>query len=773
MARQMLNGKWELFYCKDEDFYAGLSELSKMDKITGSVPGNFELDFEREGILPELLYSKNIVEVRRFEDLHLFYRRYFDADFSVADLVFEGIDTFAEIYLNGEHIHSCRSMLVAQEIKKVSLKKKGNEILVHILPAVLEGRKMPAPDYCFFLEQCYDGAYVRKAAHTYGWDIMPRAVSGGIWKDVYITPYKERKIDSFAYACRLVDGGAEVSFKIENNLPVGETAKCRIVGACKDSRFEGVAEVKDGVAEITVFVEDAYLWWPRDYGEPNLYDLSISLIVNEEQADCMERKMGIRTTELVRSSCADFDEGEFYFVINGKRVYMRGTNWVPMDAFHSRDRERIPEAFRQLWECNCNAVRLWGGNVYEDELLFELCDAHGIMIWFDFSMACALYPQDEFFQKVIAEEVETVVKKYRNYPSIVLWSGDNECDINTIHVKQDPNKMPITRVTIPSVLAKVDTTRPYLPSSPYMDEMVIKTKKPASEDHNWGDRINYRGEVYTNNKAKFISEIGFGGMVGRSSLEKFISSDQLWPWWDTVGFEGFDFENLPELDRLCVKKPKDDWLYHGGSLKTVFSPYSYRVPVMAKAAKNIFDDEGDTLDDFIKKSQIVQAEAYKFIIERRRLRKHNEGGVLWWNLIDGWPQNSCAVVDYYYHRKLAYYYIQTSQQSVAVMVDSESGDNKDIYIVNDSQSDVTLSICIRDIITKQVVFEDEIKAKANESTKIGAFLAENKFSFYEIAWKGTKNGYNHFITYTNTMKLDEYMQCLQKSLYREKVGCFK
>ena len=772
MEKQYLNGKWELFYCKDEAFSGDLTAIESMSKVEGSVPGNFELDFERAGILPDLLYSDNILKVRQYEDLHLFYRRSFDAEFSEADLIFEGIDTFAEIYLNGEHIHSCRSMLVAQTVENLNLKKTGNELLVHILPTIKEGRKMPAPDYCFFVDQCYDGAYVRKASHTYGWDIMPRAVSGGIWKDVYLVEHKDLKIDEFSYTCRLTETGAEVSFDIETVLPLGANAECKVEGSCKDSRFEGVAKVENNKARVCVYVENAYLWWPRDYGNADLYDLAVTLFIGGERVDCKQRKIGIRTTELVRTSCAEFDEGAFYFVINGKRVYMRGTNWVPMDIFHSRDKERIPQAFEKLLECNCNSVRLWGGNVYEDELLFELCDKHGIMIWFDFSMACALYPQDEFFQKLIAEETEIVVKKYCNYASIVLWSGDNECDINTIYVKKDPNEMPITRVTIPQVLNRVDTTRPYLPSSPYMDEVVVKTKKSPSEDHNWGDRLDYKGETYTNNKAKFLSEIGFCGMVGRKSLEKFISPEQLWPWWDTVGFKGFEPEKLPALDRLCEKKPKDDWLYHGGSLYNHFTPYSYRIPVTAKAAEVAFGEADDTLDEFIQKSQIVQAEAYKFIVERKRMRKHNEGGVLWWNLIDGCPQNSCAVVDYYYQAKLAFYYLQASQQAVTVVMDSESGEYNDIYIVNDSQEEVCLKVCVRDVLTGETIFEGESVAKPNASTKIGKVLAKNTFSFYEIVWNGSLSGYNHFIPYSAKLDLQTYMRCLEKSEYRTKLGCF-
>lgn len=770
-----LNGEWELYFCEDSAYSGDIESFRTMQKIKGTVPGNFELDFDRAGLLPkDLFYAQNILEVRQYENLHLFYFRRFDSDVKRGDLVFEGIDTFAEIYLNGVFIHKCQSMLVAQVIKNIELKERENTLLVHILPTVLEGKKRKVPEYCFFQEQCYDGAYVRKAAHTYGWDIMPRVVSGGIWKEVYILPHKDKKIDGYFYTCSITKDLAKLVFTVECCLPESGDAECHIYGKCKDSFFEGKAAVKNGRAEVVINLEKPLLWWPRGYGEANLYDLRIDLTVQGTLKDSIKDSIGIRTVKLIRTSCSEFQKGAFYFEINDQRVYMCGTNWVPMDAFHSRDKERIPQAFELLLECNSNSVRLWGGNVYEDESFFQLCDRNGVMVWFDFSMACALYPQDAYFRGLIENEVEAVVRKFRNHACIVIWAGDNECDINTLHVKKDPNQMPVTRETIPKVLERLDGTRPYLPSSPYMDETVVSEKKCPSEDHNWGNRINFRGESFINNQAKFLSEIGFGGMVSRSSLEKFISPSMLWPWWDDAGFQNFNKENLSEIDRLCETKPKDDWLIHSGSLKKEYSPYSYRIPVIAKAASIYFGDQNDTLDDFIQKSQIVQAEAYKFIIERRRMRKHDEGGVLWWNLIDGWPQISEAVVDYYYKRKLAFYYIRQSQKDITVVMDSESGDFHDIYIVNDSQKEISLTVMVRDLKRNETKLQGNFKALANETRKIGSIPVSEEFVFYEIIWSGTDSGYNHFARLNKNTEKSDYIRCLVRSLYKEDaINCFE
>ena len=194
---------------------------------------------------------------------------------------------------------------------------------------------------------------------------------------------------------------------------------------------------------------------------------------------------------LERTSTTDQEgSGEFCFRINGQKVFAMGTNWVPVDAFHSRDEERLPEILPMLDDLGCNIVRCWGGNVYESDIFYDYCDEHGIMVWQDFSMACAAYPQDETYRKIFEPEIVSVVKRLRGRACLVLWAGDNECD----YFYDDPQKNAITRKWIPDILALYDDSRPYLPSSPYRDAEAVANGNVTPEDHLWGPRDYFKGD---------------------------------------------------------------------------------------------------------------------------------------------------------------------------------------------------------------------------------------------------------------------------------------
>ena len=248
-----------------------------------------------------------------------------------------------------------------------------------------------------------------------------------------------------------------------------------------------------------------------------------------------EMSFGIRDVELEREDPLDGKKGQFRFLINGVEVMCKGSNWVPLDAFHSRDAERYDEALALFKDVGCNIIRCWGGNVYEDHKFFDYCDRNGIMVWQDFAMACASYPEDERFQKLMAEEVKAVARKLRSHPSLIVWSGDNEVDSGA-QFHWDPDENSITRRVIPHVLHQHDWGRPYLPSSPYithaMDAAGECSQRHGShlvEDHLWGPRDYHKSDFYANNLAHFVSETGYHGCPSLESIKKFITPEKVWP----------------------------------------------------------------------------------------------------------------------------------------------------------------------------------------------------------------------------------------------------
>ena len=196
----------------------------------------------------------------------------------------------------------------------------------------------------------------------------------------------------------------------------------------------------------------------------------------------------------------------------------------------------IRKALELYKDLECNIVRCWGGNVYEDHAFFDLCDRFGLMVWQDFAIACTVHPQSPDFLEAMRVEAKAVVRKLRNHPSLILWCGDNECDLayGWAGLPSDPNTNKITRVVFPEIVATCDPHRIYIQSSPYLSP---KTKKTAADDqhmaperHLWGPRDYYKSSFFTTSTHHFVSEIGFEGVPNLSSLQKFLSPELLWPW---------------------------------------------------------------------------------------------------------------------------------------------------------------------------------------------------------------------------------------------------
>ena len=627
-----------------------------------------------------------------------------------------------------------------------------HEILVHFTPAAIRAREIPQSPFAYAFKYNSDSLYVRKAPSQYGWDIMPRAVSAGIWKHVYIDrrPAKGHVTDLYMHTIRVEEKQAVVHIVYDTCIPAGNIRNYRIkiTAVCGDSVYTHESQMWHTSRVVPCWIGSPKLWWPHNYGEPNLYDVTAELYCGEELVHSYTIRAGIRDVKLDRTSTTDKDgNGEFCFLVNGKKIFAMGTNWVPVDTYHSRDEERLPQILPMLSDIGCNIVRCWGGNVYENDIFYDYCDEHGIMVWQDFAMACAIYPQDKWFLDVIEKEATAVVKMLRNHPSIVLWAGDNECDcayVGWSGTRRDPNKNLLTRQVLPEVLRLEDWTRPYLPSSPYIDEHAFQYGGAISEDHLWGPRDYFKGNYYKNTVSHFASETGYHGCPSPESLAKYISPEQLWP---------------------CLEQT--DWLCHAACMEPRNdTSYSYRIKLMWDQVETLFGKGNKTtadLETFSQASQISQAEAKKYFIERFRLTKWRRSGIIWWNLIDGWPQISDAIVDYYLDKKLAYWYIKNSQQPVCMMFDEPVDGMAALYAVNDTREDKTLSYKVLDDMGN-VVIESTCMVKSDTSVPVWHMPVGDEKKFYTIQWTdGTIEGMNHYFTNIIDIDYDYYVDCAKKA----------
>ena len=743
-----LDGKWQLSWFKNSEYNTLNPDLSTIENIekynfntvSATVPGNFELDLFANGIIDDPYFGTNTLKMQDFECMHMVYYRTFEIcnefDITNSVLCFDAVDTISDIYVNGVWIASTDNMFIPERFDYFNNLKTGtNEIVVHIRPAAIEARKYETQMSTNAMRYNSDSLYIRKAPHMYGWDIMPRILSGGIWRSVYIEQVPKNHIDDIFMFTNNVDlankiGRGRIYFNMSIEDDSLKDYKIIIKGSCGDSSFYHEQKLWHTSGNLHYHIGNCKFWYPRNYGDPNIYNVTVELICGDTVVDTVYFNHGVRTVKLNRTSTTDKDgSGEFCFVINGQKVFAMGSNWVPVDAFHSNDAKRLPEILPMLNDIGCNIVRCWGGNVYENDIFYDFCDANGIMVWQDFAMACAAYPQDKEFLDRMEEEGIAIVKQLRNHSSIILWSGDNECDV-CAGIGRDPNKNLITRKTIPDVLDIYDFSRPYLPSSPYMDEHAYATGAPISEDHLWGPRDYFKGNYYKNTVCHFASETGYHGCPSPESLKKYISADKLWPW-----------------------QGNEEWLVHAASMEIDWkAPYAYRIKLMADQVVTLFGTQPDNLEDFSFASQISQAEAKKYFIERFRLSKWRRTGIIWWNLIDGWPQISDAVVDYYYDKKLAYYYIKRSQQPLCLMFDEDLT----LYAVNDNQTDCVGTF---KVTADKVLVESEFTVPANSSVPIWKGELTDEQIFHLIEWKsGDVCGKNHFMTNLINISFDNYKQ---------------
>ncbi|MEO6829701.1 MAG: hypothetical protein ABI164_07800 [Acidobacteriaceae bacterium] len=653
-----LDGKWKLIYFPQGKHQiadpAGLKAL-RLTSIEAIVPGEAALDLSRHGELPaDLFFGENILTLKSYELYEWWYQHEFPTPRGIdgrrLELRFQGVDCLASYWLNGKKLGETANALIEHRFDVTGKLNSSapNVLTIRLRSPIIEaaGKTYDPSDSAVVHHP--DQVWIRKAAHSFGWDIMPRAISAGLWRPVDLIAHAPNEITDIHVATESLDGGRAklaVSYELTTDLALLPQLQLRVEGRCGNATFVHTEKLHFVAGWFRIEIANPSLWWPKGYGTPNLYEVTTQLLRNNEVIASRKDFVGIRKVDFIHHDAKGLDEPpEFLFKVNDVPILCKGSNWVPLDVFHSRDVERYQQVMDLAIDIGCNILRCWGGNVYEDHIFFDICDRNGIMVWQDFAMACALYPQTPEFLEVIREEAISITRKLRNHASLLLWCGDNECDMFYQLAGLDPGNNQITRKVLPQVVAQCDPYRAYLPSSPYMSPEVISTgnKKLMPETHLWGSRDYYKSQYYLEESAPFISEAGYYGSPGLSSLKRFLDDKHLWPWQDNSW-----------------------WALH--STSTALDPVgNYR---LANGGKELFGIIPDKLEDFILLTQITEAEAIKYFVERMRLNKWRTTGMIWWNLMAGWPQINVTVVDYYFNKKLAYYYIRRVQQPICIMVD--------------------------------------------------------------------------------------------------------
>jgi beta-mannosidase len=770
-----LNGQWTLSYWKQPDKAVRSPEEMKtvqIRQISATVPGNVELDLLRAGLIKDPMTGNNINALRSWEGYEWCYSRKFTTpnleEGQHLQLWFGGIDCLADVWVNGHHIDSPENMMIehAFDITNVISRRGENTIQVIIRSATLEGQQHLLGTFSIGGFASEESSYIRKAPHTFGWDILPRLVSAGLWRNVelrILNPVRFRNLNYYVSQIDTASRNVQLFVDIQLSMPMDKFDHVR--SRLTLSRHGKVVYILDKPVVAPAFrcqwnLQHADLWWPHGYGEPALYDAKAELIDEDGHVLATDtRRIGLRTVRLdLKEINLKDNPGRFCFIVNDEPIFVRGTNWVPLDALHSRDTVHLNRMMDMAADLNINMIRCWGGNIYEDHHFFDLCDKSGILVWQDFTMGCNFYPQRDDFAKAIEDEIQSVVIKFRNHPSLALWCGNNEDDLiayqSLRHLHFDPNHDRISREVIPRVLYEFDPTRPYLPSSPYCSEMIYQhggSEELLPENHLWGPRGYYKDAFYKDATAQFCSEIGYHGCPNVESLKKMFTKNCVYPW--TKAFEW-----------------NDEWVTKSVRRFPVWGKMNDRNNLMINQIRLVFGNIPKHLDDFCFASQSVQAEAMKYFMEMWRGKKFdNKTGIIWWNLRDGWPLISDAIVDYYFSKKRAYYYLRNAERNICVFINDPEKGILPLMAANDTRHEAHGTVKVTDVESGKTIYQSNFIVPRNGKACLAKLPEPQGQGVYLIKYTVDGQEYgNHYLYGKAPYKLNDYRKWMKKTgLFKE------
>jgi beta-mannosidase len=599
---------------------------------------------------------------------------------SQTELVCDGLDLTAKIWINGKKAGSSNNMFVQSRFLISDLLKPGeNEILVTIDDGLngVQGKdleKFASSWNHYELKR----PWLRKAQQCFGWDVAPRLSTCGIWRDIYIESFDAATIrdvyvtsesetnKAFVTGAIEIEAFSDMDFILQ--FEISDNESCGIT--------EQAISVKKGrhSYKLQTALDSPKLWWPNGLGEPHLYNVSARLLSGQGKLlDIRRFKHGIRTIE-IEQQALNAEETTFTFLVNGVKVFCKGGNWVPSDCLYARiNREKEYTLLKYAKDANCNMLRVWGGGVYPDTFFYEACDELGIMVWQDFMYACGYYPDDEAdFMANAADEAEKIVRKFRNHAALALWCANNECQWMHAQLK---NEFPLAGKRLydemlPEVCKKLAPKTYYHPGSPYPINTRAKYKK--GDQHVWEYTLGWHQARhkpveerdprqvnpwrYTENNHKFVSEFGFFGPCNLSSVRKFMGVNPVKPDTEVYNFHRNYFEGdyINELLRRNYK------------------------------AQGV-----ESFEEFTVAGQMLQGEVLKFILEEFRSRMYVCSGTLFWEYNDTWPHIGYAPIDYFLSVKPVYYYMKKGFSPLHTILKNKG---RVLYVINDYRADKDIDL---------------------------------------------------------------------------------
>jgi beta-mannosidase len=671
--------------------------VSDAERMSARVPGEIHLDLMRAGKMEDPSVSDNARTRSRWPEEHSWwYRTEFTPPAGFREhfrqrLVFDGIDLWGQVFVNGRLAGTTRNAFAAHEFDVSSLLKEGsNELVVRVtsgtelVPSVQTGI-LTLFSGIHAIRNFDQRRLLRKPAYTYGWDWCDPLPNVGIVRGVRLegrskVVIHDLRLDTVIEGDEVALSGIVTLENLHAWSEIPSTLEIRIdppEGAPIEKRILFTGQLGRSTAACRIVIPNPRLWWPNGMGEQPLYNLTARVICDDEETDRLEQTIGLRTIELDRSPLPE--GSRFAFLVNGKRMFAKGGNWAPADLIPARiDAARYQALVAEAKNAHFNMLRVNGVGLYESEDFYDACDRAGILVWQDFTLSVGVFPDDDpGFVASVRDEAEKAVKRLRHRASLALWCANNENTWIFLEREKDPVKarkiggVRLYNEVLPDICQAHDPVRPYWPGSP---SGGLQPNSETSGDCHWwvpftmnsDMKRRLRHEVVDECRARFVSEYGILGPPNIASVRQFLKTDEL-------------------------SLESEAWKIHTNSIEggTISAGISHHY------------GSGDTgplsLPQFVLYGQMFQAMMQGGVLEGLRFRKDDLvddcQGALVWSYNDCWGETGWSIIDHYLRRKASYYWFKRAATPVKVIV-RPRGDELVTRVVNDTMSarDAVVSI---------------------------------------------------------------------------------
>jgi beta-mannosidase len=665
MKNQSLTGTWQF------------RQAGTQEWLSATVPGGVHTDLLALNLIPDPFVGDNEKHVAWVAEKDWEYCYLFNVEKELFEkeniwLVCDGLDTLASLTLNGQLLGETDNMFrqYRWDVKPL-LKQTDNILLVKFQsPVQYITEKQVQRKLAGVSQAIPGGPHIRKAPCQFGWDWGPQLPPIGIWKDIRLEGYAAARIQEVHLIQVHNENNVTVNAKITVEKFENKPLQAKMILTAPDGLVQETSfvDVSGSGESLSLTVENPQLWWPNEYGDQPLYQVSIQLaqqhILEEEKIF----QIGLRTVELRQQP--DQWGKSFTFVVNGQPIFAKGSDWIPADSFPTRITDTYLEMLiKAAADTHQNMLRVWGGGFFEEERFYDLCDRYGILIWQDFIFSCSVYPLDDpVFLKNVEIESRENIRRLRHRASLALWCGNNEMEWGWVDwAWNKPEQQALKNAydqffhhILPAWCSEEDPDHAYWPSSPSSDTPFENPNGQTQGDAHYWDVWHGRKPftAYRDQFPRFMSEFGFQALPPMETIRTYAQEKD----WNMTSY-------------IMERHQKND---SGNQLMVAQMLDTFRLP--------------DSFESLVYLSLVLQAEGIRYGVEHWRRHTDRVSGIIYWQLNDCWPVASWSSLDYFGRWKALHYAAKRFFAPLLLSIE----DNKtvqDVYLSSDLPEQWEGSVC--------------------------------------------------------------------------------